>query len=714
MLVLYRVAVFLSAALLFLVEPLFARRVLPVLGGASAVWTTTQVFFQTVLLAGYGYAHVASTRLGVRRHARAHLLVIALPILVLPLGLPRGAAPPAASSPVPWILATMLVTVGPPFFALSAAGPLLQRWLAATSHPRARDPYFLYAAGNLGSMAALLAYPTMIEPALPLRAQEVVWSWLYGAFVVVTAACALFVRGEAPAPAAAPAERVPPRRIARWVALAFVPASLSLGATTHLTQDVASAPLLWILPLSIYLLTFVLAFAARSLAPHRAFVGAAPVALVLGVLAAASPIVTPAGMFLFVILAALFVVAMACHGELAQDRPPPAGLTAFYLWIALGGALGGVFCALIAPVVFRTVVEYSATLVVAAFVLPGRAPKEARPARVDAAMAVLVGLACGAAILAKRAGFLTDPGVLVIACAALAHAVLVSAPRPAYLGLALGAVLVAAHLRQVRADGVLLLDRSFYGALSVTERGGQRRLYHGATLHGVQAKAPEGRAEPLAYYGTESPIGQVFLHGPVRPDARIAVVGLGVGTLMAYAQPAQRWTFYEIDPLVAKIAQDPRWFSYLADARAPYDVVLGDARRSLSAATDRYDLIVLDAYSSDAVPIHLLTREAALMYLARLADGGLLALHVSNLHLDLARVVAGLAGALGLVCVEQNAAVSLSEEARGNRSSHWALLARRREDLGTLAGDPRWTAPAGRKVVWTDDAASPLQVLHTR
>ena len=257
------------------------------------------------------------------------------------------------------------------------------------------------------------------------------------------------------------------------------------------------------------------------------------------------------------------------------------------------------------------------------------------------------------------------------------------------------------------------VDRSFDDdAPGATEgkRTGQRRLYHGATLHGVQATREEDRAAPLAYYSVGGPLGQLFLRGPIRADAQIAVVGLGVGTTIAYAQPAQRWTFYEIDPTVVKIAEDPRWFTYLEAAKAPYSVVLGDARRSLSAATARYSLIVLDAYSSDAVPIHLLTREAVEMYLAHLEEGGLIALHISNLHLDLGRVVAGIADALGLVCVKQNAGVSRSEEAAGKRSSQWAILARRREDLGVLADDERWQPPTGPRVLWTDDAASLIQV----
>jgi hypothetical protein len=746
-LALYRLATFLSAALLFTVQPMFTRLVLPILGGAPSVWTTAQVFFQVALLAGYGYAHLGTRALGVRRQARAHVVLLLLPLLVLPLTLSRASAPPPETSPVPWLLFTMLVTVGPPFFVLSAGGPLLLRWFSATGHPRARDPYFLYAASNLGSMLALVAYPTLIEPSLRLPVQTRLWAWLYGLLALLMAACAFFIARatppEAPAPADSAAAEAPTRRrILRWIALAFVPSSLMLGATTHLTTDVAAAPVFWILPLALYLLTFILPFMERPIVPHRHLVRAAPVAITLGVIASASPIAGPVWLFLSVILLAFFVIAMVCHGELARDRPSPRHLTGFFFWISAGGALGGAFGALLAPILFRTVIEYSVTLVAAALLLPAREAPEGRPRHLDhdggaplgvprsgpegpappapappnpldLAMTLVVGAACGAAIVAKRRGFLTDATSVMVSFAALSHIILMASPRPVRLGLSLGVVLFASHLHWLREGGVLLLDRSFFGALAVTEQGGEharRSLLHGATRHGVQAIAPEARAEPLSYFSEEGPIGQVFRHGPIRPDARVAVVGLGVGSLMAYAQPSQRWTFYEIDPLVVKIARDPRNFTYLADAKAPHAVVLGDARRSLSAEAGRFSLIVLDAYSSDAVPIHLLTREAVEIYLGRLEDGGILALHISNRHLDLGPVVAGIAGALGLVCLEQNAAVSPSAAARGEASSRWAILARRREDLGAIGEDRRWIAPAGKRVLWTDDASSLIEV----
>jgi hypothetical protein len=730
-LALYRLTIFLSAALLFLVQPMFTRLLLPLLGGAPGVWSAAQVFFQLTLLAGYAYAHLTTTWLGVRLQARAHALVLLAPFLVLPISLWHAAAPPPDASPVPWLVLTMLTTVGLPFFVLSAGGPLLVRWFSTSAHPRAVAPYALHPLGNLGSLVGLFAYPLLIEPRLHLRAQASLWSWLYGALVLLMMACAVFVQRP---PEAAETDRVDaaaapgPRRIFRWIALGFVPSSLMLATTNHLTADVAAVPLLWILPLALYLLSFILAFLPEPLVSPRVLVAAAPAAVVLGLVDAAAPVLQLVGLRLVMGLAVFFVLATVCHSELARDRPPARHATGFFLWIALGGVLGSAFCALLAPLLFDTVIEHAVSLVAAAFVLPALAapapaavaespaPAEppARPLRVELGLSLAVGVACGLGMLFNRAGRLADPLALAIGLGALAHLVHVAAPRPLFLGLSLAASLAVVHRIELRADGALLRDRSFFGALAVTQQGSQRLLSHGATLHGIQAVTPgpsSAPAAPLAYYGASGPIGQLFLRGPVPADARVAVVGLGVGSLIAYAQPTQRWTFYELDPAVARVAQDPRYFTFLAEARAPYDLVLGDARRSLAASHEQFSLIVLDAYSSDAVPVHLLTREAVALYLRRLTEGGVIALHISHRHLDLLAVVSGIAGSLGIPCLHQNAGVSRAEAASGLRSSHWAILARRPEDFGVLAGDPRWSPPpAGGQVVWTDDASSLLPI----
>ncbi|MFO0759871.1 MAG: fused MFS/spermidine synthase [Byssovorax sp.] len=719
MIVLYGTTIFLGAALLFLVEPLFARLLLPLLGGAPSVWSTAQVFFQLALLAGYGYVHLGVRTLGVRRHAFVHLGVMLLPLLTLPFHLGRAGAPPASASPIPWLLATMALTVGPAFLVVSATGPLLQRWFAATGHVRAADPYFLYAASNAGSLLSLLAYPTLIEPRMRLADEVSRWAMLYGALIVLMAGAAFFVKAAppvaevrpvAPAEARLTAPRWP--RILRWIGLAFIPSSLMLATTTHLTSDIASAPLFWIAPLAIYLGTFILAFQGRPMLSHERLLRIAPAVLALGVVAAAMPLGRPVWLAFALGFTVLFVVAMVCHGELARDRPAPEHLTGFFFWVSLGGALGGIFCAIAAPLLFRSVVEYGLTLVGAAILLP-RGDREQKGLKMrDLGVALGAAGACGAAILASRAALLSDLAASALGALSAAGIALLASSRSLRLALSFGALLAVGHQHQDRTEGVILRERSFFGALRVAETAnGLRQLYHGATLHGVQAQAPDARGEPLSCFFRQSPIGQVFERGPIPDGANIAVVGLGVGTLSAYARPGERWTFFEIDPKIAEIAQDPRYFTFLAEAKAPPSIVLGDARRSLSLTTDRYDLLVLDAYSSDAVPVHLLTAEAFDLFLARLAPAGVLAIHVSNQHFDLARVVAAHAESRGLVCLEQRTLAPPEARAEGKMSTHWVILARGREDLGALAEDPRWSPVGpGERPLFTDDSASLLSV----
>jgi hypothetical protein len=745
---LYGLSIFLSAALLFAVQPMFTKLVLPLLGGSPAVWNTTLVFFQVVLLLGYGYAHLGARFLGPRRQALLHLLLIPLAALLLPLALPAGSAPPTDRSPVPWLLLTLATRVGPPFFLLSATGPLLQRWFSATAHHQRRDPYFLYAASNLGSMLALLAYPTLIEPALRLRQQLSLWAALYAALALTLTGCAYFV-ARAPAKSAVVEATSPPdeapapsptlARQARWVALAFVPSSLMMGLTTYLTADVASVPLLWVAPLAIYLLTFILAFLQRPLLPERLLASATPAFLAAAVAASAIPIYGPTWLLLTLGLGAFFFCALRCHGELARDRPPIRHLTSFYLLISLGGALGGAFCALIVPLIWSTAVEYGLTLVAGALLLPGRAatPGESlsalRRPGAERARDLVFPLFLGAASLAffwlrARGGSLSTlaPGTLFAAFTLLA---LVSARRPLRFGLSLAALLLAGTFGQRSGEGVLLRERGFFGALRVSRTSAEaawapgratagdsafHALYHGATLHGLQATSPPLRDLPLAYYSQGSPIGQVFLSGLLPADARVGIVGLGVGALLAYGEPGQSFLLYEIDPQVAAIAADPRYFTYLSSARAAHQIILGDARLSLSREQQRFDLLVLDAYSSDSVPVHLLTREALTLYLERLNPRGLIAFHLSNRHLDLFPVVAGVSRALGLTAMEQLAPASDADRAIGIMASRWALVARRPEDFGALGEDPRWKQadPGQSTLVWTDDYSSVVGVLR--
>lgn len=729
MLTLYAATIVLGASLLFLVQPMFARMALPLLGGAPAVWNTALVFYQAVLLGGYAYAHVATSRLGLRRQAALHLVLLLLPLIVLPIRIPPGWAPPVEANPAPWLLGVMAVSVGLPFFAVSTTTPVLGTWFARAGHRAVADPYVLYAASNLGSLVALVAYPTLVEPSLALAAQSRFWALGYAALVVLTGGCAAWSlrspdRGAPAEPAGDGRERLTARRRLRWVLLAAVPSSLTLSVTTYLGTDVATVPLLWVIPLALYLSTLVLAFARRGLVPQRIVRAALPVVLLPLVMALAGRANEPIALLVPLHLAAFWVAALACHGEIARDRPAPAHLAAFYLWLAVGGALGGAFTALLAPLIFTSVAEYPLALV-AACLLAARPDPSGEPWRrrlLDLALPAALGALTAGLVAGGQAGGpwadLVGPGVMfglpALVCLTFAR-------RPVRFGLGVAAILVAGGLYRGEEGRVLHAERSFFGIHRVTldPSGRYHLLLHGTTLHGMQSLEPARRREPLAYFHREGPVGQLVAawRGSAAPRT-VAVVGLGAGAIACHGVPDERWTFYEIDPVVEWIARDPGYFTFLRECPPAVDVVLGDARRSLAAApSGRYGLIALDAYSGDAPPVHLLTREALALYLEKLAAAGLLAFNISNRHLDLEPVLADLALDARLAAlVRHDAVVSAEDRARGRTPARWVVMARAAADLGALGADPRWR-PAQRRAgaaMWTDDFSSLLPVLRWR
>jgi hypothetical protein len=715
---LFSLTLFLSAFLLFLVQPMVGKMVLPLLGGTPAVWNTCMVFFQAALLAGYAYAHAGPLWLGLRAHAALHLGLLALALLMLPLALPPGLDPPRQSSPVLWLLGLLLLTTGLPFFLAAASGPLLQRWFASTRHLSAADPYFLYGASNLGSLLALLAYPALVEPNWPLPEQGLLWALGYASLVVLTCVCALCACTvppslARPSPAVAPVEGEAPTtgRKARWVLMAFLPSSLMLSVTTYLTTDIAPIPLLWVVPLGLYLLTFILVFAPRQLLSPRAFRRGLPVAVVLVLLALLSEATEPLWLLLGVHLLGLFVVAMACHGELARDRPPAAHLTGFYLWLSVGGVLGGAFNVLLAPLLFPGVAEYPLALVLTCLALarPG-----ARVARADVALPVALGLLTVALVLFGRV--LVFPAASAHVEAMMRFGVMFALPvlvcytfagRPVRFGLGVGAVLVAGLLAPSVHGTIIHQERSFFGVhrVAVDPTGTFRVLVHGNTVHGRERINRTGPAEPLAYYHREGPAGRVFAaFAKRRPAGRVALVGLGAGALAAHGRSGQEFTFYEIDPAVIHIART--YFSFLREAQADCTVVAGDARLTLADAPEGYyDLLVLDAFTSDAIPTHLLTREALALYLSRLKKDGVLCFHISNRYLRLGPVLADLAADAKLLCrMREDLFLSREQLAGGRSPSVWVVLARRPEDLGELATNSFWVrvGPRPGKAVWTD------------
>jgi hypothetical protein len=718
----FAATLFLSAALLFTIQPMFAKMVLPLLGGTPAVWNTCMVFYQATLLAGYAYAH-ATASLGLRRQTLVHLGCLLAPLLFLPIAIPAGWNPPAQQNPMMWLFALLCVALGPPFFVISATAPLVQSWFKRSRHRLAHDPYFLYTASNAGSLVALLAYPTVIEPNLRLVDQSRVWTGGYLLLIALLVTCMGLVwrSGLAAAGAAAEGPREasgsdsPPtsgQRV-RWVMLALLPSSLMVGLTTYLTTDVAPVPLFWILPLALYLLSFVLAFGRRVRLPHRVMVRLMPIVVLPVSVSMALGAAGSAWILVPFHLLAFFVAAMVCHGELARSRPQADRLTEFYLWVAIGGVLGSSFNVLLAPLIFNRVVEYPLALVAACLLRPPDrgGPAMLRPGRWEVLGPVAVGSLFAAAIWLTRAEPIGGWAAALLTAAVPALGCFALRARPLAFGLGIAALIVTPALVAGEADGrTLYRDRSFFGVWSVRTYAAEHShvLLSGVTEHGRQSLEADREREPLTYYERTGPIGEVFsaLPGP-RNAARVAVIGLGTGALACHGRAGQQFTFYEIDPTVVRIASDPRYFGFLRNCPPEVRVVVGDARRSLAEAPDHsYGLIVLDAFSSDAIPVHLLTREALRLYLDKLDESGLLAFHISNRLLDLEPTIGNLADDARLFAVARlEVAISAAAWRSGKRASHWVVLARRRSDLGPLSADPKWRVlpPHPEKALWTDD-----------
>ena len=711
--VLFGTTAFLSALLLFLVEPLIGRMVLPLLGGSAAVWTTCLVVFQGLLLLAYAWSH-GLTRLPPRAHAWVHVLVLLLAVATLPLSLPRNWVPPVASNPQARLVGLLLSSVGLLFFALATNAPTLQRWFAAGNHPRRDDPYFLYGLSNAGSLVGLMLYPVVLEPFFSVTAHRWAWSVGFIALLFLVVACAVSrarafdVEGLRRPPLVTPA---PTWALAgRWVWLALVPSSLTLGCTTYLSTELAPVPLLWVLPLALYLGTFILSFTGRIIRPEAPIVRVVSViALAVATLHIAGRATNATGLLLH--LGALFVICALCHGRLADDRPAPDHLTGFYLWVSVGGVLGGLFNALVAPTLFHTAVEYPLMLVAAPLAIG--VWRERAQSNAEKLLRVMPMVA---AVIWLIAAAVPHPSVaLIVPFGALALGI---ARRPAVRMVACAvAALLFLRLSQGTSADRVVADRSFYSVLRVADNyePGYRALIHGTTIHGMQAYDPSAAHRAVTYFTAEGPIGQVFsrLSGRFQ-NAHVGVVGLGVGELAVYARPGQQWTFFEIDPLVENVAK--HYFTYLRDAAVPPQVTIGDGRRSLARTPSQsLDLLVLDAFSSDAIPVHLLTREAVALYIGKLRSDGILAVHISNRFVDLARTLGGTARASGLCGLDQ---IDAGESNRSNvswrRPSHWVLLASSCNVLSPLATDPRWhrLVADGTSPVWSDERADLLTVVR--
>jgi hypothetical protein len=731
----YTAAIFVSALLLFSVEPLFTKMVLPRLGGSPAVWSVAMVFFQALLLAGYAYAHLLMQIRNRMVLVMVHLLLLVAAILTLPLAIASGWGEPPSSGYAFWLLGLFAVSIGLPFFALAANNPLLQAWFVRTGHPSGPDPYFLYASSNIGSFLALLSYPLLIEPIFTLRMQNLIWTGGYGVLILLIAGCGtLLLRSpalaEADAQTEATASPAPSWLLrARWIFLAAVPSGLLIAVTAHISTDVAAAPLLWVLPLSLYLLTWVLVFQSRPLLPHKWMLMLQPIAiagvvLLLAVGGEQNLMLTLGGHQL-----CFFVIAMACHGELARTRPAAKYLTGFYVALSFGGMVGGLFAGLIAPFTFSWVAEYPILLALAAICRPAdggeRLPRLMRWYWIVLGL-ITIALIVPAGLSGKLTDTLQDHRVWVVGAVGVLAALLALALNAnrwkIFATVAVALVLIRLYPAD---DGRVETVRSFFGVhkIVVTPGGQYHVLMHGTTIHGAQKYLNDdgtpvtGRPEPITYYHKDGGIGRAISAIRERKGAplKVAVIGVGAGTLTCAAEPGESWKFFDIDQTMVDTASDPKYFSYIQNCAPNFKPVIGDARLTFAKEPDGiYDLIIVDAYSSDAIPIHLATEEAMAIYKAKLAPQGAVVMHVSNRHLELESVVVGIA--------DENDLKSWVYNEDSGRDGEYifatdvVVSAREEADVGSLASSDKWaeTEPNEGQRVWTDDYSNILGAVYRR
>jgi len=721
----------LSALLLFSVQPMVAKMLLPVLGGAPATWAVSLWFFQALLLAGYAYAHLLGTRLGPRAALAVHAGVLLAAFASLPIALPAALGAPAGS-PYLWLLATLAFLVGLPFFALSASAPLLQLWFGRIGHRHSQDPYFLYAASNAGSLIALLAYPVLMEPLLPLSAQSRAWDWGFLSLAVAICGCGLSLlaqAGNAPLRPERDCTSAAPRpptwgERASWIFLAFVPSGLLVAYTSYLTTDLASAPLLWVLPLALYLATFIAVFRTRALVSLGVLLALQPLA-VAGALAAYewkgdySWIVSALGGMLAFVLTSLI-----CHAQLYKYRPGAERLTDYYLCISVGGVLGGLFAALIAPLTFTTTLEYPLLLGFGMLARP-QLWQTLASRRGCIRFGLLLGGAVAAivlfAVLLANELLLKAHAELRLAVVCCLGLALIAAARWPQLATAAAAAMIAASAVLPSASAPVYAVRSFFGTHRVVDSagGGYRLLLHGTTVHGIQQNRSGtgllSRPTPLAYYHPSGPLAHALqLARGAKPEGalRVGVVGLGSGAMACHAREGEHWRFFEIDPAVVHIATTPSLFRYLARCMPQPDIVLGDARLTLAKESDgSFDYLMVDAFSSDAIPIHLLTVEALRLYVSKLSARGILALHVSNQNLDLPPVLEANLAALGAV----SGVYAEGERGSGALASQVILMARNADELQQALAWHRARPLDGAGVrAWSDDYSDVLSAVWRR
>lgn len=763
---LFAVTLFVSAWLLFALQPMIGKVLLPKLGGSPAVWNTCLLFFQATLLLGYLYSHALSSWSRIKAQSLVHLLLLIGVLLVLPGPLKNWQDSPR-DLPILWLLGFLVLSIGLPFFALSTTSPLLQKWFSDLT---GRDPYFLSISSNGGSLALLLAYPIFVEPNLDLDQQFQWWSWGYLIDLILLGFCTVLIQIKTLVPQMAPSgndDKHEGESPWLWVLLAFIPSSLLSGVTSTITTDVAPIPLLWVIPLSLYLLTFMIAFAPIRLPIQllgRASI-LAGIVLTLTILAGATE---PLTVVLAIHLGTFFILALLCHVRLSQLRPDAGGLTRYYLLLSLGGVLGGAFNAILAPLLFHRLgfVEYPLIFLLACLMRPGD-NKLVSWNWTDCVAPVVLGLVIVAlewivgwpswigwiSRWSQNSGIPVEMLKIALVFAMPLIGCYLLSDRPVRFTLALAVLILAGHFAEKNLGKLLLSERNFLGVVQVTQSpdGQFTRMVHGNTIHGQQRKittpadlqaalsilAGETLMErinllaiagerildsqmPLTYYYPSGPAGKVFRHRQQNEHREIVVVGLGTGALASYARSNEAWTFIELDPAVEKIARDDHFFTFLRDSRAgQLQVLIGDGRLQLLKLSDgSVDLLILDAFSSDAIPLHLLTREAFEMYRQKLKPHGLILLHLSNRYLKLSPMIARIGATMVppmKILVNEDLNIQDQERDQGKFPSIWAILATREEDLDPIRKSfSGWVPviPSAHKP-WTDNRTNLMDVLAT-
>lgn len=729
---LFALTLFSSASLMFVLQPMFGKALLPLLGGSASVWNTCMVFYQSILFIGYLYAHLITTRLSYRKHLLIHASLLLISLNFLPVGIPEGGRPETSDNPSIWLLMTLFTSIGLPFFILSTNSPLLQKWFSKIGHQTSNDPYYLSIAGNAGSLIALLSYPFVLEPAIGISQQQQFWSAGFLLLTGLILLCMMHLKQQHFEPRrhklsnVIAADRPDLKLQLHWLLLAFASSSLLLGTTNFISIDIAAVPLLWVIPLALYLLSFILVFSGYGLAIHKKILLIQPwIVAPFLVYYFSNQKLASISVEMVVHLIVFFVSVMLCHGELAKKRPSADYLTQYYLIMSFGGMLGGIFNNFIAPFIFSSIYEYPLMIVCALLLNPIH--KRVKLYLKEHFAKVIFG-AC----------FFTFTIFLFINVKQAGESLLISSAVVALMGIVyfffkqyalyfslFGLLVLSCTVPEKQQDDRLLhQSRNFYGVLSVKENtnieaGNSKvtfhEIYSGTTKHGLQLVGDANRrCVPNGYYSPQGPLGSIFSnYNELNRDWRVGVVGLGAGEMAGYAKASQNWTFFELNPTVVEIATNPQYFTYLTHCIQNYKVQLGDARMTLEKQPRRYDLLVIDAFTSDSIPTHLLTKEALELYFSRLKNNGLLVFHISNHYLELKKVLADHAQTLDLAMLLQEF------RPKQNNSlvykSDWAVLARNEETLYPLLNDNsqnNW-----RKVhydpnvgSWTDDFTSIMSV----